>query len=176
MSAWRFQRREAPVPHVPTSLVCGLALLVTAGDALAAQSPAVPCVPAGAKRFIQFDTLPAAVRLDLLHRFAPDVREPQLAAMSGTLIARPGANWQATDVVSPGRDLPGRRFILGAQRGALLWVWYESGGIAHVAHVVEYEGQSGGHWRLSRRLTAGSTIGLCAALKTGAAGDDEQFW
>ena len=161
------QRRAA-------SLIGALGLLVLSRPASAGPNPAVPCIPPGATRFVQFDALPAPIRLDVLHRFAPDAPENRLAGLAGALVARPGADWQVTDVVMPGRNLPGRRFIVGAQSGPRLWVWYESGGVAHLTHVALYS-RGDGRWTLARHLSAGAPATLCKRLASGPS-LDERFW
>lgn len=156
------------------SLLGALGLLALFHPASAGLNPIVLCIPTGATRFVQFDALPAPIRLDVLHHFAPEAPENRLAGLSRALIARPGADWQVTDVVMPGRSLPGRRFIIGVQSGARFWVWYESGGIAHVTHVALYSRRDG-RWALARHLSAGTPATLCNRLASGPS-LDERFW
>ncbi len=50
-------------------------------------------------------------------------------------LAEPGANWQATDVVTLGTNLPTKRLIWAVASPDQCIVHYESGGIAHMFHI-----------------------------------------
>ncbi len=153
-----------------------LLILAPIATTAAAPSPDVPCVPNHASRFTSFQALPAPVPLELLRRFAPDVPPAALATMTDSLIAKRDSDWQVTDVVSPGAQLPGRRFILGVQAADHVWVWYESGGIAHMFHVAVFEPGGGQPWRVSHHFVDGSVAKLCARLQTATASVYDPFW
>ncbi len=60
-------------------------------------------------------------------------------------IANPGEDWQVTDVVDPGKPLPGKHLAWAATDGDYTIVHYETGGIAHLFHtLVAKGGQKGG--------------------------------
>jgi len=61
----------------------------------------------------------------------------------GNIMANPGEDWQVTDVIQPGKELPGRRLIWAATDGAHCVVHFESGGIAHSFHVSVLELRKG---------------------------------
>jgi len=161
-------RRLAPV-------LAALLALAGAHTALGA-SPGVPCRLGGGPLFASFESLPEPVSVELLRRFAPDDPEQKLAGQAQALIARAGANWQATDVVMPGQRLPGRRFILGDGDRDQLRVWYESGGIAHMYHVAKFARNAARRWTLSRHLAAGSLASLCRRLEAEDASIYDQYW
>jgi len=142
-------------------------------SAFATPRPDVPCLPAHGTRIASFRALPAPVPLEMLGRFAPGVPP---ATLADSLIAERDAAWQVTDVVSPGAQLPGRRFILGFRAGDRVWVWYESGGIAHMFHVVTFEPGGGQPWRISGHRADGSLAKLCARLETVDTSVYDRFW
>jgi hypothetical protein len=57
----------------------------------------------------------------------------------GNIMANPGEDWQVTDVIDPGKNLPGRRLIWAASDGTHCLVHFETGGIAHVFHMTVLE-------------------------------------
>jgi hypothetical protein len=63
-----------------------------------------------------------------------------LFGTSGLDIAEPGAEFQATDVVSTPKLLPIRRLVAAACSADHCLVYYERGGIAHTWHVALF------HW------------------------------
>ena len=157
------------------TLIAGVSV-VSAADAIAAgPNPVIPCVPPSVVRLPSFKALPQPIQADLLGRFAPGEPPARRAAMAGELIATPGADWQVTDVISPGRSLPGRRFVLGARSGDRLWVWYESGGIARQTHVAAYQGGDA-NWRLVRGLAGGTPAELCPRLGRADTTAVDAFW
>ena len=151
-----------------------IAARVTA--AIAAESPDVPCLPGHASRIASFQALPAPIPIEMLGRFAPGVPPATLAMSADSLIAERDGAWQVTDVATPGARLPGRRFILGFRAADRVWAWYESGGIAHMFHVVVFEPGGGQPWRVSRHLADGSIATLCTRLETAATSVYDQFW
>ena len=157
-------------------LFVALPLLTHGFGAFGAPTPEVPCHQGNGPRFTSFESLPSPVPLDLLGRFAPEVPTSRLAAMAPTLMARRDADWQVTDVVRQGPALPGRRFILGTQGGDRLLVWYESGGIAHMFHVVVFDRGGSSAWSVSRHLSDGSLVDLCHRLEAPGASVYDQFW
>ena len=154
-------------------VICALFSLAGTCAAMAAPSPTPPC-GAGGRQFTSFESLPQQVSLNILRHFAPDEPVAQLVASKNPLMAKRDADWQVTDV--PGnRDLPGRRFILGAHVGNQLLVWYESGGVAHMYHVAVFT-QAGPQWRQSRHLAEGSLVALCRRLGTRDTSVYDQYW
>ena len=71
-------------------------------------------------------------------------------AALGFSMAERGARFQATDVMSPGAQLPGSRFIAARQNGCALAIRYEYGGIAHGYATAILE-RRGDRWTLIRR-------------------------
>jgi len=55
-------------------------------------------------------------------------------------------------------------------------VWYESGGIAHMFHVVVFNRGGGQAWSVSRHLAEGSLINLCHRLEVPAVSVYDQYW
>jgi hypothetical protein len=64
-----------------------------------------------------------------------------------------------------GRNLPGRRFIDGTEIGDRLYVWYESGGIAHMYHLAVYAPTGQRQSTLLKHFAAGSLAILCRVLE-----------
>ena len=153
--------------------IAALLSLVGTCGALAEQSPTPPC-RAGGQHFTSIESLPRPVMLTILHHFAPDEPIAQLVAAKPPLVAKRDADWQVTDAHSD-RDLPDRRFILGAQAGDQLLVWYETGGIAHMYHLAVFA-QAGQGWRQSRHLADGSLAALCRRLGTRDNSVNDQSW
>jgi hypothetical protein len=110
-----------------------------------------------------------------MRHFVPGTPDARLVGMESRAVARRDASWQAGDVMSPGPAPPGRRFILGAQSGDRLLVWYESGGIAHMYHLAVFN-RRGGAWSLSRHLAEGSLPALCRRLDGNGASAYDQYW
>lgn len=105
------------------------AVLPRASAAAPSPSPPCPSLFAQAPMVLSLDAMPAPVFAALNARFRGT------AAGDEILIAPRDANWQVTDVVSPGSRLLGRRFIGAGRRGKTWFVWYERGGIAHTFRV-----------------------------------------
>jgi hypothetical protein len=145
-------------------------------ETFAAPSPEVPCPPDHGSRIESFRDFPAPIPLEMLRRFAPGVPPATLATSADSLIAPRDAAWQVTDVVTQGTPLPGRRFIQGFRASDRVWAWYESGGIAHMFHVVEFKPGDGQRWRVSRHQADGSIARLCAKLESASISVYDSFW
>jgi len=119
------------------AVIAALAALSFGTAALAAPSPTVDC-PAlaakGASTVLALDALDPRIGAELDRRFSVPG-----APGTGRVIAPRDSDWQVTDVVSPGTPLLGRRFIAGGRIGERWYVWYESGGIAHLYHVAIFD-------------------------------------
>jgi hypothetical protein len=114
--------------------VLAFGLLIAGPAALAAPSPVVACPLQAGATFLSIDGLDARIVAELKRRFsAPETM--RIADM----IAPRDAEWQVTDVVTPGQPLLGRRFIQGGRVGTRWYVWYESGGIAHQYHAALFD-------------------------------------
>ena len=150
--------------------------IVPWAPASAAPSPDVPCPPAGASRFTTFSTVPPPIQREMLGRFAPGLPSATLEAKADSLMAPRDATWQVTDVVTPGTRLPGRRFIEGFQTRDRVWVWYESGGLAHMFHVAVFESGRDQSWRVLRHVAEGTLKTLCSRLASPASGAYDEFW
>jgi len=114
-------------------LVALLAILATGRPAAAEPSPNISCPFAGdAAEFASLAAMPPAIVAELAHRMS-------LAAGAeiASFIAPRDAAWQVTDVVD--EPLPGRRFIRGGRVANRWYVWYESGGIAHLYHAAIFD-------------------------------------
>lgn len=61
----------------------------------------------------------------------------------GNIMANPGDDFQVTDVIDPGKSLPGRRLDWAASDGTHCIVHFESGGIAHIFHLSVLELRKG---------------------------------
>ncbi|MBV9758410.1 MAG: hypothetical protein JO047_15290 [Alphaproteobacteria bacterium] len=142
---------------VPGWAVGAAAVVVTVAQAAPSPAPACPALFAGRPMALSLDALPAAVVTALDAKFAAG------EAAGGKPIAPRDADWGATDVVSAGRPVPGRRFIGAGRRGTAWFVWYERGGIAHtyVAAVFELADGAGPPRRIAHVQT--TLDKLCAA-------------
>ena len=115
------------------------ALVVAAATSLATAaaaepSPEVSCALAGndTASFTSLDAMAPAIGVELGRRMAVAG-----AGAPTPLMAPRDAAWQVTDVVV--EPLPGRRFILGGRTGSRWYVWYESGGVAHLYHLAIFD-------------------------------------
>jgi len=107
---------------------------ISVGAAAAEPSPQVSCNIAGndTSSFASLDAMPPAIVAELGRRMAVAG-----AGAPTPLMAPRDAAWQVTDVVV--EPLPGRRFILGGRTGSRWYVWYESGGVAHLYHLAIFD-------------------------------------
>ena len=135
---------------------------------MAAPSPAVTCRQgdaSSAKPYASFASLPEPVRLSMLTHMAPETPEQQLRTLAPMMMSERDEDWQVTDVGTLGRKLPGRRFIDGTGIGDRLYVWYESGGIAHMYHLAVYAQTGQRQPKLLNHFAAGSLAMLCRVLE-----------
>ena len=127
-----------------------IAATAPAADAAPSPSPDCPALFAGRSMVLSLDAMPAPVAAALNAKFAAGG-----AVGDRKLIAGRDADWEPTDVVSPGLPLPGRRFIGGGRRGSAWFVWYERGGIAHIFFAAVFDLPEGSPTpnRIAHRMT-----------------------
>lgn len=103
--------------------------------------------------------LPAPVRSELLSFFAPDRG-----------IADAGESYNSTDVITG--SVPGRRFLRAYRAGPTWIVWYESGGLMTMHHVIAIRSEASSRGQVAYRVQPGTSLGgnLCAASKAILAG------
>ncbi len=115
----------------PLAIAAAISL---ATAAVAEPSPQVSCDLAGndTASFTALDAMAPAIGAELGRRMSV------AGAGAPTPVMAPrDAAWQVTDVVV--EPLPGRRFIQGGRSGSRWYVWYESGGIAHLYHLAIFD-------------------------------------
>jgi len=107
---------------------------ISVGAAAAEPSPQGSCDIKGndTASFTSLDAMAPAIGVELGRRMAV----PGASAPTPVMAPRDAA-WQVTDVVT--EPLPGRRFILGGRTGSRWYVWYESGGVAHLYHLAIFD-------------------------------------
>lgn len=109
--------------------------------------------------FTALDQLPQPVKTLLYYKLRRPV--PGMAAR--------GEPFNATDVVSPGNNLPARRLIAAGMRGERGFLWYEHGGVAHHEHLVLFDAQ-GSDAHLMANITGGFKNDFCARARDFLAG------
>jgi hypothetical protein len=164
-------RRLGAIERPNAALALLAFLLISAGmeSATAATSPAVPCrqgdASTSAKPYASFASLPEPVRFNMLAHMTPEMPEQQLRTLAPMMMGERDVDWQVTDEGTLGRNLPGRRFIYGTGIGDRLYVWYESGGIAHMYHLAVYAQIGQRQPKLLNHFAAGSLAMLCRVLE-----------
>jgi len=137
-------------------------LLAVAAFLVAVQTPTL-VAPA-----VVFDHIDSVKPVDAFAHLPPGIRSGSFMVdntpAKGWVMSEPGGPFQATDVVTPGSPLPGRRMIFAACDATVCLLHYERGGIAHVYEVLAFKSGSNG-WSVVWNARGPKPLANLAALK-----------